>query len=140
MVRRNITIGARSFAIAGVTLGTVRRVPGALKTATDVIRRQGSATGELKTLAPSPDEMNAMIALIHDGIVAAAKEVAKETLQPLTAPTVDDLTELLDAQDMADGLAQMYRAVGSMFEQDTAASVATASASSGNSASSESES
>lgn len=137
MVRRNITIGARTFAVAGVTLGTARRVPNALKTATDVIRRQGTAPDESKTLAPSPAELNALIELIHDGIDAAAKATAKETGQPSTAPSVDDLTDLLDALDIAEGLTQMYRAVGTMFDRDETPAEEVK-ASSGNSTSSES--
>lgn len=93
-----ITIGDRTFTMQGVTMGTVRRLPGEFQVASTAKPAQ---EGEL----PRPEVLNAMIALVHDGIVAAKKEEI----------TLDAFTALIDDSDMAVGMTQLAEAIAAKF-------------------------
>lgn len=108
MVVRKITIGAREFSVSGITLGTARRQPAALNMATKVLKAFAEADDDVN-LAPTPEEADAIVALIVDGIQAAKID---------DGITADVVNELVNGMSVADGTVQLFNAVGMMFKDD----------------------
>lgn len=93
-----ITIGDRTFTMQGVTMGTVRRLP-------DAFRVASTATAARPDELPQPEVLNAMIALVHDGIRAAKVDLI----------TLEQFEAIVDSGDMATSMTQIAEAIALKF-------------------------